>query len=442
MKLKWKLVSLAVCLSFCLVALFNVVYFKNEDIETHQTVMHQTDIDYMSLLDEFDESEVTEDETSVKVEAVQYVDEDFFNIIDNASTSETVTQSEISYDVVFDKETNTFTFVSIATDKYGNETRTETVGAAFINDAGELDALFVDEEGSIYLSELTNEGEVNNCGFFSKLKKAIKKIAPVALVVAAVVTVAIVVAVAAPAAVAAAGAVAGTTSTLALAGGGTIAVSSTATAIVAGASAAATAAAGVIGSAALVGAAVGVGVAALGGAMYGLNESLYNAYTGTQVQSSVNKGVRSLTSSLITTLTTGYELTAERDYKIAYIANGQVIIENSYSLTYAEALSVLVAAGFLNGMTFPSQMTLIAEANFSSVMTELLNKIKPMGLSPRLIGIYTYEEADAAKLAYACGGFFNGLFESENHDITSGSGHYYHFHDIAHKIHVFYGNPS
>jgi len=60
----------------------------------------------------------------------------------------------------------------------------------------------------------------------------------------------------------------------------------------------------------------------------------------------------------------------------------------------------------------------------------------------KIIGIYTYVEEDAAKLAYACGGFFKGKFESENHDITKGSGHYYHFHDAMHLIHVFYGNPS
>lgn len=54
----------------------------------------------------------------------------------------------------------------------------------------------------------------------------------------------------------------------------------------------------------------------------------------------------------------------------------------------------------------------------------------------------TQLEEDAAKLAYACGGFFKGQFISENHDITKGSGHYYHFHDVMHLIHVFYGNQS
>lgn len=69
MKLKNKIISLAVCLSFCLVALFNVIYFKDENINTHQTIMNSSDIDYMSLLDDFDEKELVVEEDKVKLDA-------------------------------------------------------------------------------------------------------------------------------------------------------------------------------------------------------------------------------------------------------------------------------------------------------------------------------------------------------------------------------------
>ena len=70
MKLKSKIVSLVVCLSFCLVALFNAVYFRDDNIKIHETIMNKNEIDYMSLLDDFDESKMIENENSVKVTAV------------------------------------------------------------------------------------------------------------------------------------------------------------------------------------------------------------------------------------------------------------------------------------------------------------------------------------------------------------------------------------
>ena len=278
MKLKNKIISLIISLSFCLVALFNAIYFSDKNIKTHETIMNKNEIDYMSLLDEFDESEVIENENSVKVNAIQYVDEDFFDIIDNASSNSEISKSEISYDVNYDKVTNTFVLVTIAVDKYGNETRTETVGAPFINEIGEVDALFLDDEGPILLSELSDANEVNNCGFFSRLKKAIKKVAPVALIVAAVVTVAIVVAVAAPAAVAAAS----SASAMAIASGGTLTLGAT---ISVGASAAATAAAGTIGAAAAVGVTIGAGIVATGAAV----DNAFNAIPNEITTSNINK---------------------------------------------------------------------------------------------------------------------------------------------------------
>ena len=58
-------------------------------------------------------------------------------------------------------------------------------------------------------------------------------------------------------------------------------------------------------------------------------------------------------------------------------------------------------------------------------------------------GIYTQTEVDAARLAYALGGFYHKLgANSEIHDVRPGSGYYYHFHDIGHNIHVWYGSPA
>ena len=414
MKLKNKIVSLTLCLSFCLVTIFNIVYFGNKTINTHETVLKQTDINYMSLLEEFDEKELVIEGNNVKLEAIQYLEEDFFDIIDNVSMEKKFDTGSITYDIDYKGDENVFVLKTIAVDVYGNETITETEGAAFINENNEIDAIFVDEEENVLLSELTG-GNVENCGFFSRLKKALKKVA----VAVAVVAVAAVV-VAAVAACPAVGVLVTTTGQTVLAVTGTI------------------------GSAALVSGALTTaavaGTAAL--ATYGLSQAIYDSYVGTDVMTTSIKDTRALSKTIIATLTAGYTLSLNRDYNIAYVAQGQVIIERGVSLNYIEALSVLVAAGFLNGMTFPKGMTLIGKNNFSTAMNELLKKIEKLNISAKLIGIYTYDESDAAKLAYACGGFFKGKFESENHSPTKGSGHYYHFHDAMHLIHVFYGNPS
>ena len=185
MKVKNKIISLVVCLSFCLVALFNAVYFRDENIKTHETVMNKTNIDYMSLLEDFDKKELIVEDDIVKLEATQYLDADFFNLIDNVSFDNKKDNGSIKYDIVFDGLANIFVLKTIVIDSYGNETVTETEGVPFINEYNEIDAVFVDDEGNILLSELSG-GEIDNCGFFSKLKKALKVVAVAAVAVAAV----------------------------------------------------------------------------------------------------------------------------------------------------------------------------------------------------------------------------------------------------------------
>lgn len=417
MKRKNKIITLIVSLSFCLVALFNIVYFRDNGVGTHETVLEKGNLDYMSMLEEFDEKNLSVVDNNVKLNATQYLDSSFFEEIDNTNIASSGNKGSVSYDINYDGDNNVFILKTTTIDLLGNETITETVGVPFNNEQGELDAAFYDEDGVVFLSQLTEDG-IENCGFFSRLRKALK-IAAIALAAVAVVAVVV-------AAVAACPTVA-------------VAVTSigTKTLVVTG----------TVGSSALIAGATTVAVAAAvaagtAWAAAGLAEMVYESYVGTAELTYQRTSYKSLTQTIISALTGIYELTASRVYNIAYVSNGIVNIERSISLTYVEALSVLIAAGFLNGITLPSKMATIALGNFTKGMKDLLSKIKGLNLDSRLIGIYTYEEEDAAKLAYACGGFFNGQFRSENHDVTKGSGHYYHFHDAAHLIHVFYGNPS
>ena len=71
MKIKGKIISLVLSISLCLVALFNAVYFSDENIKVHQTVMLENNVDYMSLLEDFDEKEIKIDKNQVSINATQ-----------------------------------------------------------------------------------------------------------------------------------------------------------------------------------------------------------------------------------------------------------------------------------------------------------------------------------------------------------------------------------
>lgn len=58
-------------------------------------------------------------------------------------------------------------------------------GVPFVNEEGKTDAIFIDGEEIIYLSDLADLDSFDNCGFFSKLKKAVKKTVEAVTIVSA-----------------------------------------------------------------------------------------------------------------------------------------------------------------------------------------------------------------------------------------------------------------
>ena len=173
--------------------------------------MNKTEIDYMSILDDFDEKNIVVEETSIKFNATQYLDSNFFEEIDNMSLANNKNLGSISYTINYDEIENIFIMKITTIDLVENEIVEEVVGVPFIDENGNIDAVFNDEGELILLSELREEG-IENCGFFSRIKKGLKKAAKVMAGVAVAASVVAVVAVA----------VATPVGGLALAGGGMI----------------------------------------------------------------------------------------------------------------------------------------------------------------------------------------------------------------------------
>ena len=116
------------------------------------------------------------------------------------------------------------------------------------------------------------------------------------------------------------------------------------------------------------------------------------------------------------------------------------------SLTFDEAYAVLCAAGLVNSIENITNNNDIINAvkniltnNTFDDLIEVLKEYQKNGyLGKKAIGIYADSVEAAATLASVTGAFIDdtaiGLVG------MGGSGGYYHFHDLKHKIHIWYGS--
>jgi hypothetical protein len=136
-----------------------------------------------------------------------------------------------------------------------------------------------------------------------------------------------------------------------------------------------------------------------------------------------------------------YELTATRVYHFAYLRSGNLII-SSIPLNYLEAYAFLLLCGLINTADLGRLEKAVLGTDVPNEILQYWDNLKLWNRTNDIkeFGIYAKEELTAAQLAYAAGGFYRDLAQSEIHNIA-GSGYYYHFHDFNNVIHVWYGNP-
>lgn len=220
-------------------------FFQSKQMAETQTIertieINRTAVDYQSILDEFEDSELETKgtlTTFVGYKSIDLAELDGIDLVSETDISDT--KVNVKYNFSYDKETNIVTLSAELKDELG-EIHIDTItGAAFINEDGEIDAVMnVDGEG-ILLSEMKNAGMIDNCGWFKRLiKKVVKVVAVVAVVsVVAAATAAVVVATAGaavPALVAAGVGVVSTGITASAVAGTAIAAGAAAAAVTAG----------------------------------------------------------------------------------------------------------------------------------------------------------------------------------------------------------------
>lgn len=157
--------------------------------------MEKADLDYQSILDEFDDAKL--EITGLKAEFVGYkaLDPSLIKELNLVSLDETSDEEvfTVKYQVTADAENGNVSLSAIL-DKGEGEPIIDTIQGIVIEDeSGEPDVMFIIDGEAVLLSELAQNDMLDNVGFFSFLKKAVKAAAKavvqaVIVVIAPVVT--------------------------------------------------------------------------------------------------------------------------------------------------------------------------------------------------------------------------------------------------------------
>ena len=388
----------------------------------------------------------SEENAVFNLSATQVLDRSMFEEIDNVSLNEGFESVEVTYKTEYDPETNLVKLIALT----DGEVSDELYGAPFTTDEGEIDVAFYADGEIIYLSNLSDLGLVQNCGWFSRM---LKKVAKVVAVVAVVAVTVAVVAVAAPVVAAAV-----STTVVGAAGGAAIlgtgaavsaAVATTCATIATTAAATAAVAATVAATAAAASAIIDI-VESSTGAL-----TINDTYTIGQEQ--LDSKTRELIKKIAATASIAALREQTRSYRIAFVvtqkftdasktyAVGDLYVSD-LKLTFDEAYAVLVKSKLVNAkenLTSNADILKdVGKAVITGDMQKLIDKLemfKKNGyFSTKAQGIYADNVTAATLLATVSGAWI----KDKNVGIAGygGSGGYYHLHNLTRTIHIWYGD--
>lgn len=210
-------VALLMLLSAVLIAVLYPKETRQLDLslQTRTISVEQNVIDYESIFNEYDDAKLERDGSLTTFEGKQTIKLSDLEELDEVALS-TLDDEELTlkYNYSYDYETDLVTLTVVQVETTGDGELIETIvdtieGAAFVNEAGEIDAVFDLDGETILLSELQETGKLNNCGWFKRLWKKIVVAVVVVVAVAAVAAVVVATCGAGLGACIAAGAIAG-----------------------------------------------------------------------------------------------------------------------------------------------------------------------------------------------------------------------------------------
>lgn len=167
----------------------NHLHLTVNEIEIRELELVRKDIDYQNVIDNFDESALIREGSTITFVGTKGMNKSDFSGFDNLSQSDTeyFDNIEVKYYFSYDSSTNIVKISAETKNDFGEIELDEIYGYGFINEYNEIDAVMNIEGTSITLSEMSNMGLLENAGFFSKLIKAVTVTAVVAATAAIVV---------------------------------------------------------------------------------------------------------------------------------------------------------------------------------------------------------------------------------------------------------------
>lgn len=132
------------------------------------------EFNYNEYLDTLDEYSISKNEKSFSINAIKTFDKSILVGVNNVSYGETNDfKLKAEYSVKYDIENNLIYLDCILASDAGEITVDTLIGTTFYTEENDVDAIFLTEDGLFYLSELMNMSEIELCGWFSKLVKAV-----------------------------------------------------------------------------------------------------------------------------------------------------------------------------------------------------------------------------------------------------------------------------
>lgn len=208
-----------ITISFILAVICGVFYCltyyqkpTQSKVATRKIEVSRNAIDYETYFEQFDSVNFMPGEKLSTLNLVQTVDEEFLSEINNNSST-THYKGEVCYDIEYNHENGkVYLKATLYLDEEGNCLFEKVEGVACWNEnIDDVDIVFEADDDIIFLSDLNED--INNCGWFKRALKFVKKHAVAIVATVVVVAVVATVAVAAPAFVAAA------TATISVGGG-------------------------------------------------------------------------------------------------------------------------------------------------------------------------------------------------------------------------------
>lgn len=182
-------VFLAVLLAISCILCYNQKERYSTEARVRTVAVSNKEIDYESILNDFEDGKIEKEGSLTTFEGYKTIKASDLLMFEELSESDTqqVEDSSVKYNFSYDSDTNVVTIAAEMKNENGEIYIDEIKGVGFINAEGQIDAVMNVEGESILLSEMNKLGMIENCGWFSRLVKAVVKVAVVVAVAAVVV---------------------------------------------------------------------------------------------------------------------------------------------------------------------------------------------------------------------------------------------------------------